>query len=263
MAKETVEDFQNQFNIFNTVDEYSKSNELLENVIYPFDSKKVENKVIADIGCGSGRYIRPLSKLKPNKIYAIEPSEAIYVAKKNNADIKNVNYVNSRAQDIDIVEKIDIAFSLGVVHHIPDAIAALKGINKSLKDGGYFIMFLYAYEGNKLYVFIFNSLRRITSKVNDRFLKIFSILLNFIASSYGLLTKALPLYMHKYFRNVFMKSSFRDRTQIIFDQLNPKYSKYYKKQEVVELATNTGFEIVDIYHRNGNAWVGILKKPNN
>ena len=113
MAKETVEDFQNQFNIFNTVDEYSKSNELLENVIYPFDSKKVENKVIADIGCGSGRYIRPLSKLKPKKIYAIEPSEAIYVAKKNNADIKNVNYVNSRAQDIDIVE-IDIAFFLAL-----------------------------------------------------------------------------------------------------------------------------------------------------
>ena len=60
-----------------------------------------------------------------------------------------------------------------------------------------------------------------------------------------------------------MKSSFRDRTQIIFDQLNPKYSKYYKKQEVVELAANTGFEIVDIYHRNGNAWVGVLKKHNN
>ena len=41
---------------------------------------------------------------------------------------------------------------------------------------------------------------------------------------------------------VFGKCSFEKRNYIIFDQLNPSFSKYFKKQELMTLLKDTGFK---------------------
>ena len=54
---------------------------------------------------------------------------------------------------------------------------------------------------------------------------------------YSYLCKALPfeLPMKKYLVERFMKNNFKNRTHIIFDQLNPEYAKFYKKRKYVNL----------------------------
>tara|TARA_B100001121_G_scaffold297019_1_gene303018 strand:- start:851 stop:1009 length:159 start_codon:yes stop_codon:yes gene_type:complete len=48
---------------------------------------------------------------------------------------------------------------------------------------------------------------------------------------------------------------------VVFDQLNPKYSKYYKKNEVVDLLNDAGFEVDKIFHRDNYSWTAIgIKK---
>ena len=41
--------------------------------------------------------------------------------------------------------------------------------------------------------------------------------------------------------NVIGKCSFEKRNYIIFDQLNPSFAKYYKKEEIEELIKKSGF----------------------
>ena len=76
-------------------------------------------------------------------------------------------------------EEIDYVFSLGVIHHIPDAEIVCEKIYSSLKKGGKFIIWLYGKEGNKIYLFIFDNLRKVTKYLTDKILKLISIILNF------------------------------------------------------------------------------------
>ena len=117
------------------------------------------NKVIMEVGSGSGRILKNLLKFNPKQIIAVEPSKAINVAKKNNEGSKKIIFKNVKGENINEIEKYDFVFSLGVIHHIPNYKKACKNIYNSLKTNGKFICWGYGYEGNELYILIFNNLR--------------------------------------------------------------------------------------------------------
>ena len=56
------------------------------------------------------------------------------------------------------------------------------------------------------------------------------------------------------------KCSFEKRNYIIFDQLNPTYSKYFKKHELLNLLKGVGFKKVKIRHRHSYSWLAIAEK---
>ena len=55
-----------------------------------------------EVGSGSGRILKNLLKFSPRKIYSIEPSKAIEVAKKNNQSDK-IQFINIKGEDINFV----------------------------------------------------------------------------------------------------------------------------------------------------------------
>ncbi len=69
--------------------------------------------------------------------------------------------------------------------------------------------------------------------------------------------------MKKYLINRFIKNTFKNRTQIIFDQLNPAYAKFYTKSEIKYLLENNGFQIIKIFDSAENNWGVRAKKLNN
>ena len=85
--KDSYFDFGSQFKVDNKIDGYHGSKEMLEDIVYPFKLNKVKNKLIMEVGSGSGRILKNLVKYNPKKIFGVEPSEAIKVARENN--IKN------------------------------------------------------------------------------------------------------------------------------------------------------------------------------
>ena len=80
--KDSINDFGKQFKYHGKIDDYWGSLEMLKDIVKPFDLNLVKNKIICEIGVGSGRILKNLIKLSPKKIYAIDPSEAIEIAKK-------------------------------------------------------------------------------------------------------------------------------------------------------------------------------------
>ena len=59
---------------------------------------------------------------------------------------------------------------------------------------------------------------------------------------------------------MFSKLSFKNRSYVIFDQLNPSYAKYFKKDELEKELQNCGFKIENISHRLGYSHTAICKK---
>jgi SAM-dependent methyltransferase len=257
---QSYKDFGNQFEIDSKIDEYWGSNIILRDIVSPFNLKNIKNKVIAEIGIGSGRIIKNLQSYNPKNIYAIEPSRAIQIAKKNLSKHNNIKFIKIKCENIHFKKKFDFIFSLGVIHHIPNSVKACKKIHNALKENGSFIMWLYAYEGNELYLKIFANFRKITIKLNDRILRLICYVLNLFLYFYIFICNFFELPMKQYLFKVFKKCSFEKRNYIIFDQLNPSYAKYYTKKDVKSLLEKSGFKKYKIFYRHKYSWTIIANK---
>ena len=117
-----------------------------------------QTSIAADFGAGSGRWTE---RLEPyfKKIYAVEPSlSAVNVMVEKFALEPKIDVLNENVEDNSIPENsLDLAISLGVLHHIPDTSKAILDISKKIKHGGTFLCYLYYKVENKpiYYRFIF------------------------------------------------------------------------------------------------------------
>mgnify|MGYP000858959723 FL=1 len=257
--KESFRDFGKQFTSHSKIDGYHGSLKMLIDITKPFELKKIKNKKVMEVGSGSGRIIKNLLKYSPAIILGIEPSKAIKIAKKNIRS-KIVEFKSIKGEDMNFKNEYDYIFSLGVIHHIPNHQMVTKKIYNSLKKKGQFICWVYGHEGNQLYILFFDNLRRVTRLLPDFVLRIFSVCLNLITYIYGYLCNHINLPLKKYFIEVFNKCDFNKRNYIIFDQLNPSYSKYFKKEELNDLLKKSGFKKIAIYHRHNYSWIAIAEK---
>ena len=259
--KDSIKDFGKQFKLHRKIDGYWGSFEMLEDIVKPFNLNLLKNKVVCELGIGSGRILKNLSKLSPRKLYAIEPSESIEIAKENNKESKvNILFEKISGETIKYDQVFDYVLSIGVLHHTPNAEIICRNVYKSLKPKGKFIIWLYGKEGNELYIFIFDNLRKVTTLLPDIILNFISTILNFFLSFYIILCKFFNLPLRDYIINVLKKCSFEKRKYIIFDQLNPSYSKYYTKSDVEKLLTNSGFINIQLHNRYKYSWTAIAEK---
>ena len=66
--------------------------------------------------------------------------------------------------------------------------------------------------------------------------------------------------MKNYLVNRFSKNSFYKQTEIVFDQLNPAYAKFYSRNDIIKLLEDSNFEIIKIYNSADNNWGVRAKK---
>ena len=258
---DSYQDFGEQFLVDSKIDGYHGSQELLSDIVKPFDLKKLKGTIVMEVGCGSGRILKNLLEYEPRKLIAVEPSTAIKIAKTNNitATIK-IDYEQIKGEEIGRSNEIDFCFSIGVLHHIPNADIVVKNIFNALKNNGQAVFWVYGYEGNEIYLAVFNNLRRITRIIPDSILRFLCSIINLLSSLYIVLAKVFPLPLRAYMLNIFRKFSWEKRNYVIFDQLNPSFAKYYKQCELENLVKNAGLSIVDIIHRHGYSWTVICEK---
>jgi len=252
----TIRDFGNQFSIHGDLDEdYWCSDEMfIDHFPHEFDiGSAILGKTCLEVGAGSGRIIKMISKFNPKSLIAVEPSKSFRYLLENTKNIPNLSYEN-HAGDKFNATNLDTIFSLGVIHHIPDPDPVIAHIYDALKPGGMFICWVYGKENQRVYVFFQNLIRKFTSVTPDFLLNYFSYFLAILISIYCKLLSNFDYPMKNYFESNFLKCSLKFRKYIIFDQLNPSYSKYYTRKEIKSLLIDNKFKIVNIYHRNLYSW---------
>jgi SAM-dependent methyltransferase len=98
----------------------------------------------ADIGCGSGRWGSIVSE-RVGELILIDASEdALRVARENLKLRTNVTFLLASVGHLPLEDaSLDFAYSLGVLHHVPNTFDAIKEIARVLKSGAPFLIYLY------------------------------------------------------------------------------------------------------------------------
>jgi SAM-dependent methyltransferase len=98
----------------------------------------------ADLGCGSGRWARLVAPLVKHLHLVDASPHALAVARRALEGQENVSFEAADLAGSSIANNsLDFAYSLGVLHHVPDTAAALKGLATKIKPGGGLLLYLY------------------------------------------------------------------------------------------------------------------------
>ncbi len=111
--------------------------------IFPWDRLPASSTGM-DVGCGSGRW-SVLVAPRVGHLHLLDASaDALNVARGNLAAAKNVTFHHASVGELPLPDgSLDFAFSLGVLHHVPDTQAAISKISTKLKSGAPFLIYLY------------------------------------------------------------------------------------------------------------------------
>lgn len=260
LSDRTIEDFGEQWTTFQDASGFFGSKNLLADFLEPFDVANISNTRMADIGAGTGRHVAACLEFGAKEVFAIEPSQAVEVIRKRFATDGRVKILNIRGDQISADLNLDLIMSVGVIHHIPDPHPVVCAAYNALRPGGVLVVWLYGYEGNKLYLAFALPLRFLLRPFPLRIVYSISWILDLPLRLYISACKvfsALPLAV--YMTQILGRLPPDKRRLVIYDQLKPAYAKYYKKDEAIDLLQKAGFE-VEAHHRKGYSWLVIGHK---
>src|SRR5262245_1562121 len=262
LQQQTIADFGEQWTKYTGSTGYYASSELLKDVFGPLlDFGALANRRVAEIGAGTGRFVRLLAEAGASYVLALEPSAAMDALKQNTRDLGSVHYLHTTGDQLPASGDLDFIFSIGVLHHVPDPAPIAAAARRALRPGGTFAIWLYGKEGNGFYLFVLNSLLGITRRLPHSMLAAFVWLAYWPMAAYMHASRACPLPLGKYMREVLLKFDRPTRRLVLYDQLNPAYAKYYTRDEARDLLERAGFVDVHLYHRHGYSWAVVGRRP--
>mgnify|MGYP005840355185 CR=1 FL=1 len=192
----------------------------------------------------------------------LEPSESIEVVKKNASNPEMVTFLNVPGDSLPAYGDVDLVFSIGVLHHIPDPDPVVKAAYNTLRPGGRLIVWLYGTEGNRLYLVLLRPIRALMrvlpSSGENALVWALQYPLRFLIYLGRRFHIRFPL--RDYLVSVLGNLPPDKLRLVILDQLKPAYAKYYTGQESFDLLARAGFEVT-IRHRRGYSWTVIGTKP--
>ena len=212
-----------------------------------------ETSLAGDFGAGSGRWS---SRLAPyfSCVYALEPSDgASTVLKRKFTDNPKIVVLQETVGVNSIpVGSLDLAMSLGVLHHIPDTALAIKDVARSIKPRGVFLCYLYYNLENKpaYYKLIFkgvNLVRRVISSLPQSAKRVSATIiagsvywplarLSKVLSKLGINTSNLPLHHYADMPFVMLANDALDRFGTSLEQR-------FSKAEIIEMLRAADFDI--------------------
>lgn len=111
--------------------------------IFPWDQLPA-NAEGFDLGCGSGRWAACVAP-RVGTLHCIDASsDALRVAQANLRGETNCCFHHASVDSIPLADaSMDFAYSLGVLHHVPDTREGISACVRKLKPGAPFLLYLY------------------------------------------------------------------------------------------------------------------------
>ena len=236
--------------------------------VFPWENVS-KSSVGFDLGCGSGRWAKFVSP-KVGKLFCIDPSNAIEIAKKNLKKFKNCSFIKSGVDKIPLEDNsMDFGYSLGVLHHIPDTGDGLKKAVSKLKKGAPFLVYLYYAMDNQPIWFKF------IWKISDFFRKAISslpfksklfitntiaLLIYFPLARFSKFLFKIGINVHSFPLSNYRNKSFYTMRTDALDRFGTKLELRYTRNEIEQMMITAG--LINIIFSNSTPYwcaVGIKK----
>ena len=132
-------------------DQFKQSVDLIRKrlKINKFSELQFKNKIVLDVGCGSGRFCILASSLQAKKVYGIDSSKInIDYNKKKFKKFTNIKFLFGDNVNLKIKRNFsDITISQGVIHHTVDMFKSLNELIRVTKKGGKILLLVYGEHG--------------------------------------------------------------------------------------------------------------------
>lgn len=233
--------------------EGAEISEILDDYFHIFPWDQLPDTAIGmDVGCGSGRWAKLVIN-RVSKLFLLDASSlALDVARKKLSGHDNAVFVEASVGSIPLPPaSLDFAYSLGVLHHVPDTRAAISEISRVLKPGAPFLVYLYYSLDGRGFLFrliwkISDLCRRVISVLPFRIKRaICDVIAGLVywpfAKFAGLAEKLnsnaekLPLF---YYRN---KSFYSMRTDAL-DRFGTRLEQRFSRKEIRQMLEENGFQ---------------------
>ncbi len=211
-----------------------------------------------DVGCGMGRNSYWAMTYGASEGCAVDIDErSLASARRNLAPFPAVQITRSSAYDLPFADRFDVAFAIGVVHHLEDPVRALQRMARAVKPGGRVLIWVYGRDGNRWLVSILDPLRRALFSHMP-----IAVVHHLSLYPAALLWLALQLGLRPgdYFK-LLARFKFAHLRSIAFDQMLPRIAHYWPREKVAELMREAGLEDVKIASVNGMSWSAIGTRP--
>jgi ubiquinone/menaquinone biosynthesis C-methylase UbiE len=220
--------------------------------IFPWHALPAGGGIGIDVGCGTGRWATLVAP-RVAHLHLLDASpEALAVARENLRPAKNVGYHAASVAEMPLPpNSLDFAYSLGVLHHVPDTQAAIGAIAGKLKPGAPFLVYLYyAFDNRPAWYRMLWRATNLARLVISRLPHALRLLVSGtiaaliywplarmarLLSRLGLSPKTLPL---SYYAD---KSFYVMRTDA-YDRFSTRLEKRFTRIEIERMLQSAGFE---------------------
>jgi SAM-dependent methyltransferase len=259
----TLRDFGEQWLHHGGNDGFYGSLELLRDALGPLlDLSELRDARVADVGSGTGRIVRMLMAAGAAHVLALEPSRGVEILRRNTEEFgARVQVLEATGEALPPDLELDFVTAIGVLPFVPDPEPLLRAAHAALRPGGRVVLWLYAAEQSGVTRTLVAALRRVTTRLPHRALAALCAVLDRLLDPYIFLCRFLPLPLGDYLRNVFARVTREQRRLTVYDQLNPRYVRYYRRSELVELLIRCGYADVRLHDRRGYSWSAIATRP--
>jgi SAM-dependent methyltransferase len=235
--------------------------------IAPVTPELFRDKVVLEGGCGKGRHTQLAARWGARDVIGIDLSVAVETAFAATRALPNAHIIQADIYHLPLARKFDYAFSVGVLHHLPDPRAGFQALASKVKPGGHVSAWIYGAENNEWITRFVNPVReKITSRMDQRALLQLSKLpaaCVYAATKlvYGPLNRSGSSLAKYLFYNDYLSAisnfGWREQHTIVFDHLVAPTAFYISRAEFETWWRDIDARDVEISWHNSNSWRGL------
>lgn len=236
--KKTAESFAYEWKYIYRENDYEKNN--FFHFAGPYVTEEgLRGKETLDIGCGSGRFTKWAALSGTKVSFGTDLGESVEVAYELTKNIENVAIIQADIYAMPFFNVFDLAYSIGVLHHLPKPKDGFLSLPKVLKKGGEMVIWVYNRRDNARALYFYEPLRAILRHLPKPVLYKLCYVPGGIVHGMNLFGRWLasigfPELEKKLLFSYYANFPFNMKLNDAFDVLATPKSNYYYVEEIID-----------------------------
>jgi SAM-dependent methyltransferase len=232
--------------------------------VAPLRGEDFAGQLVFEGGCGKGRHTAIVAAHGAKAVVSLDLGESAFVAFAHTRRFENAHVIIGDLLKPPVRAIFDLAFSVGVLHHLPNPAEGFASLASRVRDGGRVAFWVYGQKGNEWITRYVDPFRKaVTSKLPAGFLRVASMVPSvalwavikvfYRPGKDGKGPQWLPYgdyfaALHHY--------PFDEIHANVFDQLVTPVA-YYLREDEVQPWMAAGFRDVALRSHRGYSWTGV------
>jgi SAM-dependent methyltransferase len=258
---DTAQGFADYFRTIGSGSRYTP--EQFRDFFSPLEPEDFRGRQIVELGFGHGSFLWHWGRVGPARLAGVDLGDAVEITRRKLAhlppgvlELHRGDLVTAR------LGEFDLAYCIGVLHHIQDPRAGFEALLRHTREGGCFHGWVYAREGNGFVVRVLDRVRRVGARLPWWVTRwVTGLACGLLAFAWAKGLRLLPARVAERLPAGSYALSLADRDFAFFhflatDFLVARHTTYFERATIAGWLEHPDVDPASVYliHRNGNSW---------